>query len=415
MLLMVLAVNASATDTSHFRFTRPLVDTPQASAQTCVVLDANIFAHAAPGLADVRLFNGGVETPYAIRTATPTHGVEASLAPLNLGIRNGRTSFDLAMPEGTYGDVQLDVSAKNFIANVMVFGSQTKETAGQTRLGTFTIFDLSGQKLGRSTILHLPPSNFRYLHLTLGASVKPDQIHSATIVSTPATQTAYAEVTAPSVVTERGSTSVMEFKVSANVPVDRVHFIPAEQPSNFTRDVVVMVRPSELPTKSESEPPQPISFTGNLLRLHRVEDGQRIDEEEMVIDTAGEQFAWPTTWVVNVENGNDAPIAFNSVRLEMQQRELCFEAAGKGSYSLYYGDSALSSPRYDYATLFMPDKNAVRAAAGAEQPNATYHPRPDDRPFTERHPILLWIALLGTVLVLGAVLFRSVSANSPSS
>ena len=145
-----------------------------------------------------------------------------------------------------------------------------------------------------------------------------------------------------------------------------------------------------------------------------MEDGQRIDEERMVVDTSGQPYAGSTTWVVMVENGDDAPLALRSVRLEMQQRELCFEAAGKGMYSLYYGDGALASPRYDYAALFRSEKNVVRASAGAEQVNSAYQPRPDDRPFTERHPILLWIALLGTMLALGVVVLRSVSGSTPA-
>jgi uncharacterized protein DUF3999 len=416
VLLLILAASAAASETSHFRFSRPLLDVSQTPAQTCVVLNANIFAHAAPGLADVRLFNGSAEIPYLIRTSTATQTGQTSLAPLNLGTRNGQTSFDLAMPPRTYGDLQLDVSAHNFIASVAVSGSQTEEPGIQTRLGTFTIFDLSAQKLGRSTVLHLPASNFRYLHLSVGTPVKPEEIESASIARTPMAETVYEELTDTPVITQRGSTSVIKFSVPANVPVDRVHFIPAEQPPNFTRDVIVTVKPNGLLLqRGESEPPQAISFTGNLLRLHRVEDGQRIDEDRMVVDTSGQGWAQPTTWVVTVENGDDAPLALTSVRLEMQQRQLCFEAGGKGPYSLYYGDSALSSPRYDYATLFTPEKNVVWASAGAEQPNAAYQPRPDDRPFTEKHPILLWTALLGTMLALGAVVLRSVSRNTPAS
>ncbi|HXS12039.1 MAG TPA: DUF3999 family protein [Acidobacteriaceae bacterium] len=411
-LLLILAVNAAATGTSHFRFTRP-VNTPPAPGQTCVALDAKIFSHAASGLADVRLFNGGAEIPYAIRTAAPAQSAQTSLAPLNLGTRNGQTSFDLAMPPGMYGDLQLSVSAQNFIASVTVSGSQTENPAGHTLLGTFTIFDLTAQKLGRSTVLHLPASNFRYLHLSIGAPLRPEQIGSASTVSAPLSEALYEEVAGTSLIRQRGSTSVVEFSVPANVPVDRVHFIAAAKPANFTRDVTVTVKPEVRTPRSDYEPPQPVSFTGNLLRLHRVEDGRRIDEERMVVDTSGQTFAEPATWIVTVENGNDVPLALSSVRLEMRQRELCFEAGATGQYVLYYGDSTLENPRYDYATLFTPEKNAVRESTGAEQPNPAYQPRPDDRPFTERHPVLLWIALLGTMLALGAVVFRSVSENKP--
>jgi hypothetical protein len=59
----------------------------------------------------------------------------------------------------------------------------------------------------------------------------------------------------------------------------------------------------------------------------------------------------------------------------------------------------------------------VRIAAGAEQPNPAYQPRPDERPFTEKHPALLWLALVAVVVLLGAIALRSAnrSAQTPSS
>ena len=66
---------------------------------------------------------------------------------------------------------------------------------------------------------------------------------------------------------------------------------------------------------------------------------------------------------------------------EMLERTLCFEAAANTSYTLYYGDPALAAPRYDYATLFVAQANALQATAGPESLNPAYQPRPDERPF----------------------------------
>jgi hypothetical protein len=46
-----------------------------------------------------------------------------------------------------------------------------------------------------------------------------------------------------------------------------------------------------------------------------------------------------------------------------------------------------------------------------------WRPRPDERPFTEKHPILLWIALIVVIALLGAVAFRSLKTTpaNPSS
>jgi hypothetical protein len=118
-------------------------------------------------------------------------------------------------------------------------------------------------------------------------------------------------------------------------------------------------------------------------------------------------FDAPAKWTVTIENGDDAPIQLASVRLKMLERNLCFEASAAAGYSLYYGDSALAAPRYDYAALFTLQANPAQANAGPEKLNPDYHARPDSRPFTERHPVLLWAALVFVILLLGAVALRS--------
>jgi len=57
--------------------------------------------------------------------------------------------------------------------------------------------------------------------------------------------------------------------------------------------------------------------------------------------------------------------------------------------------------------LFSLQPNAITAIAETEKPNIDYQVRPDTRPFSERHPILLWAALAIVILILAAVAFRS--------
>ena len=105
-------------------------------------------------------------------------------------------------------------------------------------------------------------------------------------------------------------------------------------------------------------------------------------------------FATATRWTVTIDNGDDAPLALERVRLQMLERKLCFEAEANAHYALFYGDPKLTAPHYDCATLFTPQPDASLTAVGPEQANPAYQPRPDERPFTERHPALLWVALI---------------------
>ncbi|MGD0368748.1 MAG: hypothetical protein ABSA94_14920, partial [Acidobacteriaceae bacterium] len=175
-MVVLLALAAATPEMRYFRYERPVAGLGSRAGQTCAVLDAGIFAHAAPGLTDVRLYRGTTETPFVIREAAPVEQKQREIAPLNLGKRHAQTTFEATMPEGRYSDVELDVTAKNFIATVAVTGSHTEGGREGTELGMFTIFDLSGQKLGRSTVLHLPESNFRYLYFAIAGPVKPEDV-----------------------------------------------------------------------------------------------------------------------------------------------------------------------------------------------------------------------------------------------
>ncbi|MGC2619608.1 MAG: DUF3999 family protein [Acidobacteriaceae bacterium] len=418
--VVLLALFAVAPEIQYFHFQRPVMIVQTGggagSHQTCLVMDSTIFAHAAPHYDDLRLYGGSTEVPYAIRQeAGVPEKMLPQINPLNLGLRGGQTTFDAAMPDGHYSDIQLEVTGENFIATVQVSGSQSQTGSPETKLGSYTIFDLTNQKLGRSTVLHLPESDFRYLHFTITEPVTPGQIGGLTVDGVSQGKPRYVTVDEYSQLVQKGDKTSIQFTVPANVPVDRIEFFPGAQPANFSRDVTIKVAPLPTKTMSEDEDPQTVETTGNLLRLHGTRKGHRIDEEHTIIDAPWRNSDTPATiWTITIDNGDDPPLPLNSVRLEMAARELCFDAMPGVNYTLFYGDPALSAPRYDYAKLFMPAANAALATLGPELQNPRYQPRPDVRPFTERHPALLWAALVLVVAVLGIVALRTAKQPPPN-
>jgi len=406
--LLLLVVAAATPEIKYFQYERPV---QKSSGQSCIVLDPGVFAHAAPQLADLRLYREGVETPFVIRTDAAVESAEKSLTPLNLGVRDGQTVFDASMPNGHYSDLQLAVTGQNFIATVTVSGSQTESGSAETKIGSYTIFDLTGQKLGRSTVLHLPVSDFRYLHFSIKGPLSPESVTGLSEARLLVRQPKYETVAESALITQKGRTSVLEFIVPAHVPVERIVFTPGAFPAQFSRDVIVSVAPvdeSQAADRSQLRPP--VMSYGSLLRVHSVQNGQRIDEERLAIDAPWVNFNTPTKWTVSIKNGDDVPIQLKSAQLQMLERSLCFDAEEQGSYLLYYGDAALGAPSYDYAKLFTLQANASRITAGPEAPNLTYQPRParpDERPFTEKHPALLWSALVAVIALLGAIALKS--------
>jgi hypothetical protein len=405
-VLLLAAVGASP-EIRYFRYERPIQNMPQAPGQTCLVLDPGIFTHSAPQLADLRLYRDGVETPYLVRMDTPVEAAEKSIAPLNIGRRDGQSVFDAELTDAHYADLLLAVASQNFIATVTVSGSRNRSGRAETRLGSYTIFDLTRQRLGRSTVLHLPESDFRYLHFRITGPISPENITGLSVERMPATQYPYSTVAESSLATQKGHASLLEFTVSAHVPVNRIAFTPGADPALFSRDVSIRITPEAASSTTEARPPQAVTSTGNLLRIHSVRNGQRIDEERLVIDAPETDFNAPAKWTVAIDNRDDAPLRLESVRLQMVQRHLCFEAAANSRYTLFYGDPALQTPHYDYATLFTPHADATQATSGPEQPNPAFQPRPDARPFTEKHPTLLWATLMAVIALLGWIALRS--------
>ncbi len=321
--VLLLAVATVAPDQRFFLYDRTVDTTPAVAGQSCFSLDADTFTHASPRLNDLRLYRDNVETPYVINVAAPTQVAASSIGFLNLGLHGKQVTFDAAMPEGRYSDLTLGTTAQNFIATVTVFGSHAATGDLGTKLGSYTIFDLTSQKLGRSTIIHLPESDFRHLHFEIAGPLTPDQITNATIDKLPASQPKYQPVASSSDVLTKGHTSVFVLTIPAHVPVDRLVFTPGSIPEMFSRDVQVEVQPTpSIPRSDDSEPPSPIIATGNLLRVHRKEDGHQIDEDRLTIAAPAVDFAGPSTWTINIENGDDVPLE-TSVRLEMFQRDLC--------------------------------------------------------------------------------------------
>jgi len=408
-----------AASSEHLRWQRVVQVPAGASGQACAVLDATVFAHAAARSADdLRLYAGGVETPFVMSESEPEAADVQSATVLNLGMRGGDVVFDLAMPARAYTDVVLKLGGKNFVATAKVSALDPKGDA--TQLGTFALFDLSQQSLSRSTTLTLQEATFATLHVVLhvtaidGASypgLTPQIVEGADIPPSREAQTLYTPVAMTSTVTQKGKESVATFQIPAHVPVERVTFGFAPGfAKEFSRAVTVTAQTA----KKKDETNTTEQITGDIWRITRngAGSGPAIHQEKLSVDAEiASNMRDPATVTVAVQNGDDTPLQIQSVQLEMRQRTICFDAAVGASYVLRYGDAALRAPVYDYARLYQPQANAISAQLGVELANVNYHPRPDERPFTERHPELMWIALILVVAVLGGTALHSIKGK----
>jgi hypothetical protein len=144
--------------------------------------------------------------------------------------------------------------------------------------------------------------------------------------------------------------------------------------------------------------------SGEIRRVHMQRNGQKIDTEQTSLDLRGTSQG---TLKVIIHNGDDAPLKITGARFQQYERRIYFDADSGAQPRLYYGDVKLESPVYDYAKLFQKDANASHVPLGAEEANAAFTGRPDERPWSERHPAVLWVAIVAAVLILGSIALRS--------
>jgi hypothetical protein len=90
----------------------------------------------------------------------------------------------------------------------------------------------------------------------------------------------------------------------------------------------------------------------------------------------------------------------------MPLRFVLFHPVQNRSYRLIYGNARAAAPQYDLARTLHIQANEVMVhlGLGTEEATSNYA---DPRPFTERHPNLLWIALGVAVVLLGSAALRA--------
>jgi hypothetical protein len=399
-----------ASDPQYLRYERT-ISTSGGAGQSCAVIDPQIFPHAAPSLKDLRLYQGSQEIPYAITLSEPQQPDSDTARVRNLGLRGRNIVFDVEMPNRPYTELTLDLAGQDFLAIATVSGTRDPNYSNQTRLGDFTLFDLTSQHLSRNTTLHLQETNLPYLHIELAVSpatgnrsfaATPEMVQGVTVPPSREAQSLYTTAATTTTITRRNRQSVATFVLPERVPVERVSFdLAPTYKANFSRDIRITDRPEGSDSVSES-------LAGTILRVHLNQARREIRQEQLSVPAIlGSNMQSAATVEVAVDNGDDAPLPIAAIRLEMRQRKICFDVSSAQPLTLFYGDPALTAPQYDYARLFVPSDTMHPAQLGLEQSNLSYRQRPDARPLTDRHPNLLWIVLLAVVCILAIVAIRS--------
>ena len=402
---LLAAVIVAGPAIPYFKYQRPVQAQP--GGQRYVVVDEQIWKNARPDLGDLRLYSGQQEVPYALTVERGRRESDSrDVSVLQQSVVGGKTQFLIDMTGvAEYDHIDLKLATKNFVAHARVEGQEDLHGKNWALLGESILYDLSKENLGGNSVLRLPLSTYKYLRVTIDGPVKPDEILGASSEFRQEQKAVWRDVGGAPTVAEMpmsaarndssrrsGKATVLTFAVAEKVPLDRVTLeIDPAQP-NFRRSVQI--------TSDKDD----YVGSGEIDRVHMVRSSQKIDSDNY--DVSFSAVGRKTIKVI-IDNGDDPPLKIKSARLQQLEHRLYFDAPASGRLTLYYGDEKLDPPVYDYAKLFLLAKDAAPAQLGAEEANAAYTGRPDERPWTERHPAVLWIAIVAAVLILGAIALRS--------
>ena len=403
-LALTLLLLDAGPPTTSFRYQRA-VRVAQAG-QSRAVLDPSLYTHAAASLADLRLYtaDGAREIPFALLRSGSLLTESEPARILNLHGAGKSVSFDLAMPSRVYTDVVLKLNAPNLLARAAV----TAGNAAGASLGEFTLFDLTAQYLAGDTTLHLQETAAPILHITLttlpgGVPLAPAMVQGASVPPSREAQTLYTTALSTANLTQTAHQTLARFTVPAHLPIERVRVVlaPGKTP-NFSRPVVITSHVTGEPESSGEQ------IRGSIARIRTTRGGASLSLDQLSLPaTLGANLQKPAEVEIAVENGADAPLPLVSIALETRQREICFDLATSAALTLFYGDSRLEPPQYNYEQRFRPDPAAHIALLGPEQANPRYTPRADVRPITRRHPRLIALGTILTLCLFAIIALRS--------
>src|SRR5579863_1903603 len=140
LLTSLLAASGYEASIAYFSRDRS-VTISAVDRQNYVVVDGDIWKYARPDLADIRLYNGQTQVPYALVTQSGGSSTQDSPAKiLNLGKSAGRTEFDIDVGAvAEYDRVRLSLDTKNFINRAQIEGRKSVNDRSGIDLGSATL------------------------------------------------------------------------------------------------------------------------------------------------------------------------------------------------------------------------------------------------------------------------------------
>jgi len=379
------------------------IGSPRSGILNYLTLDRDDFTHSENYLADLRVIDDlGNEQPYIVRNSIVPLSEPVSLPATlreNSFVRGQFTQVlvDLGERANFHNSLRVQTPESDFINWVEIAASDDAHlwriVKPRAPISRFRKENLEG-----SQTIRYSENNARYLRLRIQ---EPTHQFPVTGVEVLASQVAQKETLAVGAVPliamlppgPAGAPSQTQWTAdlgSAAIPVAELNF-ETDQPE-FYRAVRILT--------STDEKEWQAAGGGEIYRYTtagKAEESLRVP----CCEPWGARY-----WRVEILNGNDAPLSSVRMSIAMRLRFVFFRPRENRTYRLLSGNARASAPQYDFARTLriQPNEELLHLTLGPEETTTNYA---DPRPFTERHPNLLWLALGIAIVLLGYAALRA--------
>lgn len=389
-----------------WRYSRPIQgQAAESDGRAELSLPWEIYAHCYANCDDVRIVNSrGEEVPFVIaeRHAAPNAESRAARILEKSFVTNRYTQVIGDLGEGrlNYDHVRIETSRQDFIVWAEIALSDDAKTwrivEARAPIARFRSRAVDGTQT-----IPIQGLSSRYVRVRIADASGQFPVNGISVLHEESRKFQTKEVSAAFTQQKPTDTTESAWQAtlfSANQPVSEVAII--SDTAEFYRAVRI----------SSSSDEREWSYSGSGV-IYRYKQGDKVRELLRVEfpEISGSRFIR-----VDVINGNDQPLANVGLILAAVPRTLIFKQAAREEYRLIYGNQKAGVPQYDLAhyvdfTSPRPDHHVL--SLGPEEEIANYR---DPRPFTERHPEILWSALGAAIVLIGLTALKTLRGGANS-
>jgi hypothetical protein len=409
IVLLLSAIAAPATDLPSpwhsWRFSRP-IQVSDSTGPSKASVPATLYKRLDDGFDDLRIVDDtGREIPFILYDKNIRAPIETRHAAIRessfVPDKYTQLVIDLGEKAAFHNALEIHTPQTDFIDWAEIAASDDAK-AWRIVKDRAPISGFSKENIVGSRLVHYSDNNARFLRVRIFEATRQFPVSSVDVLFSrefqePIRTSLPAQFTPDNTAPATCTRWIADLGFGS-FPVSGVA-IETSQPEFF--------RVVHMQTSADGQEWQPY-FSGEI---YRYKQGDKQAESLQVFSHEGWHQRY---WRIEVLNGNDAPLSDAKPNLLTIPYFVLFYPQSGRSYRLLYGNSAAKQPRYDLSRTFdyHTEPNAKVATLGEEEPTANYL---DPRPYTERHPHLLWFALIIAVILLGYAAFRALRSPTAAS